>query len=117
MSDEVQPKYIVRQVDNLDEARSTCGFRRAIFTEEQGAGFSMSVLRISDSSRHYHLRTWEAYYVLDGEGELELDDETVVLKPGTAVLIRPGVRHTAKGAVTALILGTPPFTNEDMLFD
>ncbi|HPU85871.1 MAG TPA: cupin domain-containing protein [Candidatus Latescibacteria bacterium] len=112
-----KPKYVVRTTRGLDEVRSTCGFRKSIFTEDDGAGFSVSLLRISDSKKHYHRATWETYYVLEGEGELELDGETVPLAQGTAVLIRPGVRHTARGNVIALIMGAPPFRTDDMFFD
>lgn len=110
-------RYIVKHLDELNESRSTCGFRRAIFTDEDSGTLSMSVLRISDSRKHYHLKTSELYYVLDGEGRIELDDDVVPLKPGTAVFIHPGVRHTAKGDVTTLIVGVPPFDKDDMFFD
>ncbi len=43
-----KPKYIVRTTEGLDEVRSTCGFRKSIFTEDDGAGISVSLLRISD---------------------------------------------------------------------
>lgn len=117
MNDKNDRKYVVRQVSDLGEVRSTCGFRRSLFTEDDGAGFSVSLLRIADSRAHYHRATWETYYVLDGEGELELDGDIVPLSPGTAVLIPPGVRHTARGAVTTLIMGAPPFRADDMFFD
>ncbi len=110
-------RYLVQTVDSLDEVRSTCGFRRALFTKDDSDRISMSVLRIDDSTKHYHLATHEIYYVLDGEGRLELDDEEVPLTPGTAVLVKPGVRHSAKGEVTVIVVGSPPFKPEDMFFD
>jgi len=110
-------KYVVRQLEDIDEARSTCGFRKALFTSEDSDALSVSVLRIDDSSKHYHNDTYETYFVLEGEGQLELNDDIVPLKPGTAVLIKPGVRHTARGKVTALIVGTPPFRADDMFMD
>lgn len=117
VTQETADRYIVKHVADLDEFRSTCGFRRSILTEEDTGLLSMSVLRIDASRKHYHLKTSEAYYVLEGEGQLELDEDVVPLRPGTVVLIRPGVRHTAKGEVTALILGVPPFDKDDLLFD
>jgi mannose-6-phosphate isomerase-like protein (cupin superfamily) len=110
-------KYIVRQIEGLDEARSTCGFRRALFTQDDSNRVSMSMLRIDDSQAHYHKETHEIYYVIDGEGTLELDNDVVPLKPGTAVLVKPEVRHSAKGEVTVLIVGAPPFRPDDMFFD
>jgi mannose-6-phosphate isomerase-like protein (cupin superfamily) len=109
--------YLVRAIENLDEARSTCGFRRQLITGEHSERVSMSVLRIDNSRKHFHRETHEIYYVLDGEGVLELDGDEVPLTPGTAVLVKPGVRHSAKGEVTVLIVGAPPFHEDDILFD
>ena len=49
--------------------------------------------------------------------QMELDDETVRLSPGTAVLIRPGVRHRAVGSMSVLIVVTPKFDPRDEYFD
>jgi len=117
MATTMTEKYIVRHLADLGEFRSTCGFRRSIFTPEDSDALSLSVLRINDSTKHYHNLTHEVYYVLEGEGHLELDDEVVPLRPGTAVLVRPGVRHSAKGDVTVLIVGAPPFCSDDIFFD
>ncbi len=110
-------RYVVRQLGGLDEVRSTCGFKRAIFTQDDSDTVSMSILRIDNSQKHWHNDTHEIYYVLDGEGSLELDDEEVPLTPGVAVLVKPGVRHSAKGNVTVLIVGAPPFRQEDIFIE
>lgn len=110
-------RYVVKHLEDLDEFRSTCGFRRSVITDQDTDALSMSVLRISDSTKHYHLKTSEVYYILEGEGQLELNEDVVPLRPGTAVFIEPGVRHSAKGEVTALIVGVPPFDKDDTLFD
>ncbi len=110
-------KYVVKHHDSADESRSTCGFRRQIFTDEDESNVSMSVVRIHDSTKHWHEETHELYYVLKGKGFLELDDEEVPLEPGTAVLVKPGVRHSAKGEVTVIVVGTPPSRDDDMFFD
>ncbi|HDS74353.1 MAG TPA: cupin domain-containing protein [Firmicutes bacterium] len=110
-------KFIIRQLKDLAEARSTCGFRRALFTREDSDRISMSILRIDNSQKHWHNETHEIYYVLDGEGSLELDDDEVPLSPGVAVLVKPGVRHSAKGEVTVLIVGAPPFSQEDIFIE
>ena len=117
MGIEPSDAYVVRHLEDMNEFRSTCGFRRSIFTDHDGSNVSMSVLRIDDSTKHRHSKTHEIYYVLEGEGALELDDDEVALKPGTAVLVKPGVRHSAKGDVLVLIVGTPPFRDDDMFFD
>ena len=110
-------KYVARHLIDSDEFRSTCGFRRAIFTESDDSNVSMSVIRINDSTKHWHKKTHEIYYVLEGEGSIELDDVEVGLSPGSALLVKPGVRHSAKGDLTVIVVGTPPFRDDDMFFD
>ena len=45
------------------------------------------------SLAHYHEESEETYYVLDGEGDLVVDDETHHVTPATAYLIMPGKVH------------------------
>jgi quercetin dioxygenase-like cupin family protein len=64
-----------------------------------------------DLARHYHKKTTEIFYVLDGEVTFEFDGEPapVVATRGMTLNIPPGVWHhvwTAKGA-TLLTIFTP----------
>ena len=106
--------YIVRQLQEIAEERSTCGFRKRLFTADDGSSLSVSYVAISDAQPHYHKTTTELYYVLEGEGALELDGESVPVSPGSAVLIRPTVRHRATGNIVALVVGNPPFHADDL---
>ena len=38
----------------------------------------------------------EALYIISGEGEIQLGDEVLPLKPGTAVYVGPGVSHSTR---------------------
>ena len=42
---------------------------------------------------HYHPRTEEIYYILDGHGEMQVGNETRPVGPGDAIAIPPGARH------------------------
>jgi mannose-6-phosphate isomerase-like protein (cupin superfamily) len=55
---------------------------------------------------HYHPRTEEIYYVLQGQGEMRLGSERRMVGPGDAIAIPPGVPHqiTCTGEVTLLFL-------------
>ena len=45
----------------------------------------------------YHLqKNDEIYYILSGEGELNMDGEISVVGAGTAILTRPGTHHSLK---------------------
>jgi mannose-6-phosphate isomerase-like protein (cupin superfamily) len=66
---------------------------------------------------HYHKRMTEFYYVLDGQGQIELDEQRFDIGPGSAVMIRPGCRHRAIGKLKILNVPVPAFDPDDEWFD
>jgi len=50
---------------------------------------------------HIHTHCEEAFYVLDGEVEFVLGDDTVIGRPGSFVLVPGGVPHTFGNAAAA----------------
>lgn len=61
--------------------------------------------------RHYHTETEELYYILDGAGEMTIDDETCEVSAGDCVLIPRGAVHTLRntgGAAMRLLLVCGP---------
>ena len=72
------------------------------------------------TERHYHADTEEIYYLLEGEGEMEVDGERRRVGPGDAVLIPPGARHQIRamaGALRFLCCCAPPYSHADTYFD
>jgi len=111
-------KYLVRKLKAAPQViHSSCGESRRLITFQDTPDFSLHVVHILDGKTHYHKRSTETYYVLEGKGKLELDDETVDLEPGTAVLIPPGVRHRGHGDFKTIVTGAPAFTPEDEFLD
>ncbi len=55
---------------------------------------------------HYHPRTEEIYYLLEGAGRMRIGDEFRDVGPGDAIAIPPGAVHTIEntGAVTLKFL-------------
>jgi mannose-6-phosphate isomerase-like protein (cupin superfamily) len=45
------------------------------------------------TSAHYHVRTEEIYYILEGTGEMRIADEVRPVEPGDAIAIQPGAIH------------------------
>ena len=43
---------------------------------------------------HYHPKTEEIYYILEGQGEMRIGEKTRTVEPGDAVAIPPGTVHT-----------------------
>jgi mannose-6-phosphate isomerase-like protein (cupin superfamily) len=73
------------------------------------------------TERHCHRRTEEIYLVTKGSGELEVDGETLRLRPGDAILIPPGAWHTLENngtsELTILCMCSPPYTDGDTFFE
>ena len=73
------------------------------------------------TERHYHSVSEEIYFVLKGQGEMELDGETSFLRPGDAVLIPPGAWHTLENNGTSelriLCCCAPPYSHDDTFFE
>jgi mannose-6-phosphate isomerase-like protein (cupin superfamily) len=71
------------------------------------------------TQRHYHAVTEEIYFLVEGAGEMEVDDVHQRVGPGDAVLIPAGARHqiTAETALRFLCCCAPPYSDEDTFFD
>jgi mannose-6-phosphate isomerase-like protein (cupin superfamily) len=73
------------------------------------------------TERHHHGVSEEIYFVLKGQGEMELDGETRFLRPGDAVLIPPGAWHTLENNGTSelriLCCCAPPYSHDDTFFE
>ena len=70
-----------------------------------------------DSRIHYHKKLTEIYYVLQGDGEMELDGVRYPVEAGSSFLIKPGCRHRAFGNLRIINVPIPAFDPEDEWFD
>jgi mannose-6-phosphate isomerase-like protein (cupin superfamily) len=70
------------------------------------------------TDRHYHKLSEEFYFLLEGEGTIEINGETCPVTPGDAILIPPGAWHqiTASSALRFLCCCAPPYSHEDTYF-
>lgn len=66
---------------------------------------------------HVHRESEEVYYVLAGEGLLNLGARRLEIRPGDAILISPGCEHSVLCAgpepLRILCLCSPPYQHED----
>ena len=104
---------LVRQLDEVPVEPTLCGSRRRLLSDGDGAPLFIHQVRILDSTPHFHRETTEVYYVVSGTGRLVLDGETVPLRPGTCVEVKPGIVHSAHGDVEVLVLGIPSIRESD----
>jgi len=102
--------------DRIPDVPCPCGLSRRAFADV--ADFPATVHRTqitADARPHFHRRLTETYYILecDPEARIELDGRAVPVKPGTCILIPPGVVHRALGSMTILNLVIPKFDPDD----
>ncbi len=117
-ADTLAEGFLVAQLSELAPVDCPCGTSRRAFGVPGNDVATIHEVEISKDSRvHYHKRLTEIYYVLEGEGHIELNGDRVEARPGTAVLIRPGTRHRAVGALRVLVIPIPAFDPADEWFD
>jgi mannose-6-phosphate isomerase-like protein (cupin superfamily) len=110
--------YVIARLDEIEPVPCPCGMSRRAFVDPSNTVATLHVVDISEDARaHYHERLTEIYYVLEGEGHIELDGEMVPVRPGSAVLIFPGTRHRAVGKLKVLNVPVPAFDAADEHFD
>jgi mannose-6-phosphate isomerase-like protein (cupin superfamily) len=111
-------RFTIARPAELPPAACPCGEARRAFTDDPDGKATLHITDISlEAKKHYHKRLTELYYILEGEGQIELDGERHPIRPGDAVLIKPGCRHRAIGKLRALIVATPAFDPADEWFD
>ena len=107
---------LIRHEGHTPRERSTCGWRdRLISREDESlhpAAWAHAV-DIDGAKPHYHKRSTELYYVLDGGGTVSLDGTEHEVKKGSLVHIPPGVVHGAKGRMRVLVVGIPDIADDD----
>jgi mannose-6-phosphate isomerase-like protein (cupin superfamily) len=52
------------------------------------------------------------YYVVEGMGEVVIDNHTHPIKPGDMIVIPPGHKFTFNGKLKLLLINTPLWSNE-----
>ena len=99
--------FLRRDPAEVQPWAETCGQIRCLIEEKDGAAGEVHHVEIQDAKLHYHERTDEIYYVIDGEGTMVLDDERIPVRAGVVVYVPRGVRHKAVGDLTVLTVCIP----------
>jgi mannose-6-phosphate isomerase-like protein (cupin superfamily) len=111
---------VVADYATIEPVRCPCGWARRAFASVPDAPASVHRVEVEvDARTHYPRAHTEIYYILEcaAGAAIELDGERVLVGPGQAVLIPPGVRHRAVGRMTILNVVVPPFDPADEWFD
>jgi len=99
--------FLRRDVADVQPWAETCGQIRPLLEEKDDAAAEVHHLQITNAKLHYHQRTDEIYYVLDGQGKMRLDDEEIELHKDVVVYVPRGVKHKAWGNLTVLVVCVP----------
>ena len=111
-------RYSIVDTKSLLPTECPCGMAKRAFTDEPEQIASLHVVQVSETARtHYHKKMTEIYYILEGEGQIELDSKLFDIGPGSSVMIKPGCRHRAIGNFKLLNIPIPAFDAEDEYFD
>lgn len=107
---------LVRHEGAVPRERSACGWRDRLISREDaplGPAAWAHAVDIADARLHYHKRSTELYYVLDGSGSVVLDGVAHEVQRGSLVHIPPGVVHGARGRMRVLVVGIPDIAEDD----
>ena len=113
-------RYCIVDFAEVPGVACPCGTAHRAFHEVADFAATVHVTEISlDAQVHYHKKLTETYYFLEcgPEARMELDGESVAVKPGMCILIPPLVRHRAVGKMKVLILVIPKFDPADEWLD
>lgn len=111
-------QYLIEQMDAMSPIQCPCGMTRRAFIDDPAQTASLHLLDVQEDAQvHYHKKITEIYFILEGEGLMELDGEIVPVKPTAAIMIKPGCRHRAIGKLRVAITAIPAFDSKDEWFD
>ncbi len=106
--------FLRREVTQIKPWTETCGQIRPLIEEQDRAAAEVHHLEITDAKLHYHERTDEIYYVLEGTGQMRLDDVEIELRKDVTVYVPRGVKHRAWGNLKVLVVCIPPGVLHDV---
>ncbi|MFO0917504.1 MAG: cupin domain-containing protein [Planctomycetaceae bacterium] len=113
---EVTGPLLIRHEGQSPRERSACGFRDRLISREDAelspAAWAHAV-DIDGARLHFHKRSTELYYVLEGSGSVLLDGVEQPVAKGSLVHIPPGVVHGARGRMRVLVVGIPDIADDD----
>ena len=105
---------IRRELSDCEPWQETCGQIRTLIEERHQAAGEIHHLEITDARLHYHERTDEFYYILSGQGRMQLDDREIELHEGVVVYVPRGTKHRAWGDLKVLVVCIPAGVLQDV---
>ena len=107
---------LVRHESEVPETESSCGLEKGLCGIIDGGAARACSMALTNVEAHFHKRTTELYYVLDGQGVVQLNGEEHRVRKGSFMHIPPGVVHSFTGQAKVLIVGVPAISTDDDMF-
>ena len=107
-------RFLRRDPIEVEPWAETCGQIRPLIEEKDQAAAEVHHVEIDHAKLHYHAKTDEFYYIIEGEGTMLLDDERVPVHKGMVVYVPRGVKHKAVGKLTVLTICIPRGVMDDI---
>jgi mannose-6-phosphate isomerase-like protein (cupin superfamily) len=110
--------YLVRRLQDAPTVPCPCGQSTRPLTGADTPVCNLHVTFITDSVKHYHKECTEVYYILEGRGKMELNDDVIDIEPGLVIYIEPFTRHrlVSPQGVRTIVFGVPAYRHEDEFF-
>ncbi|MDR1931680.1 MAG: cupin domain-containing protein [Spirochaetales bacterium] len=107
-------RYVIENFTQIEPVECPCGWSKRAFVSPENKTATFHQVDISAAARaHYHKRMTEMYFILEGEGHLELDGERLAVKPQDVIMIKPGCRHRVAGKLKIINVAVPAFDSSD----
>ena len=97
------------------QIRELLAYRNSVIRNQSLAEATIAVG--SATQEHYHPKSEEIYYILNGTGRMKIEDELHEVGPLDAIAIPPGARHkiwnTGSEPLVLLCCCAPAYENDD----
>lgn len=107
---------LVRHEGQTPREKSACGWRDRLISRED-VEFTPTAwahaVDIDGAKPHFHKRSTELYYVLDGAGIVTVGGIPYEVQRGSLVHIPPQIVHSAQGRMRVLVVGIPDIADDD----
>jgi len=118
MTAAVSKGYLVRRMDDAPTVDCPCGQSTRPLTMADTPVCNLHMTFITDSIKHYHRETTEVYYILEGRGKMELNDDVIDVEPGMIIYIEPFTAHrlVSPDGVRTIVFGVPAYNPDDEFY-
>lgn len=113
------PGYLIRRVEEAPTVPCPCGQSTRLLTRADTTTCNFHITFIQDSVKHYHKLCTEVYYILEGQGKMEINQDVIEVEPGMMIYIEPNTTHRlwSEEGVRTIVFGMPALDPTDEYFD